>query len=538
MKKGLIKLGLAVFVMSSTSVSYAGDSQDFAGCDGLKKPKKKDDGMRGAANIEGYSMFGNVRSGAPRTVYSCDLALASKKLLPSQTLRRAHLLRARAAAQLELGKVEEALTDLNAAEAEVSGEADNIFFRRSMGVSLQLLRAIAQLSLGAKPEAAALAERTSALRPYSLQVQMASALIQHKARPVGSELPSPWSDLLRLAPSWGSRLISQEAEIGNFASVSEIADSVSVEWPKGPVTPVAFFQTRGVGAELTTALITSLDIAYARATSGDMAGANTQLNLVRKKLANIDDGSASGSPILKLVNDRIVEPYARLIEARVAVSEGRIDDARSKIASGEIIANAATMEFIKAAGAASPDGVTFEIPGTAGLTEKLERNRKDVLGRLASVVLIAPETDRALIDYEKSRPNVLGALVGGIFSMGTSLLGGIDRTAGFRSHDNGDGTMTVEYTGITTSGPMVQEMTLLRAAELAHEAAMPQFMIVSRNDYTRYQTMSRYNVEISRTPLGYKSELTVRFLDGEEKSGAAFDSIKVIDDLGPLYYEN
>jgi len=84
----------------------------------------------------------------------------------------------------------------------------------------------------------------------------------------------------------------------------------------------------------------------------------------------------------------------------------------------------------------------------------------------------------------------------------------------------------------------VQEMTLLRAAELAQKAGKPQFAIVSRNDYTRFQTMRQYNVEISRTPIGYKSELTIRFLNGEENIPAAFDTLKIIDDLGPLYYGN
>ena len=83
-----------------------------------------------------------------------------------------------------------------------------------------------------------------------------------------------------------------------------------------------------------------------------------------------------------------------------------------------------------------------------------------------------------------------------------------------------------------------RELGRLALAELAQKAAKPQFAIVSRNDYTRFQTMRQYNVEISRTPIGYKSELTIRFLDGQENIPAAFDTLKIIDDLGPLYYGN
>ncbi|ATW04499.1 hypothetical protein [Sphingorhabdus sp. YGSMI21] len=539
MKKRLFKVGLVAFALCSPSVGYAGVSQDFAGCDGLKKPKKKDDGMRGVAVIEGYSAFGGYNSpAAQRTINSCDRALSSDKLRPTQTMRRAHLLRARAAAKLELGLTEEALADIDEAMLEVADENDSIFFRRSMGVSLRLLRAIAQFSFGQRQEAVALAEEASALRPYALQVQMVSAMIRHRGRPVGEQSASPWADLLKLAPSWGNRLLAQEAEIGNFAAVSEIADSSAIEWPEGPISAFTFLQRQGPGLALTGALLSSLHIAYAHSIDGDTIAARSQLDLIGEKLATLDNGSEENMGIMKILSERIVDPYARLVEARMALSEGRVEDARAKIGSGQIVANAATLEFLQAAEEASQDNAPIEIAGTEGLKDKLEKSRNKGLGGLASVLLIAPESDRVVIDYEKSRPNIIGALVGGIFSMGTSLLGGIDRTAGFRSKDNADGTTTVEYTGVTTSGPLVQEMTLLRAAELAQESQKPRFAIVSRNDYTRFQTMRQHNIEISRTPIGYKSELTIRFLDGEAEAAGTFDTLKIIDDLGPLYYGN
>ena len=41
----------------------------------------------------------------------------------------------------------------------------------------------------------------------------------------------------------------------------------------------------------------------------------------------------------------------------------------------------------------------------------------------------------------------------------------------------------------------------------------------------------------SAVTSGFKTELKVRFLDGEP-APAAFDAVAVIDDLGPLYYES
>ena len=48
--------------------------------------------------------------------------------------------------------------------------------------------------------------------------------------------------------------------------------------------------------------------------------------------------------------------------------------------------------------------------------------------------------------------------------------------------------------------------------------------------------MMQGGFEVNRTPSGYKTELTIRFLDHME--GPAFDAVSIIDDLGPLYYES
>lgn len=122
-------------------------------------------------------------------------------------------------------------------------------------------------------------------------------------------------------------------------------------------------------------------------------------------------------------------------------------------------------------------------------------------------------------------------------SLGTSLLGGIDRTDGFRSTVNPDGTTKVEFLGNTPSAAVVQEMTLLRAAELVKAAGKPAFIITDRSDFTRTMRTMRGGMEISSAPAGFKTELTIRFLDAAAGDASAFDALAVIDALGPLYYE-
>lgn len=121
--------------------------------------------------------------------------------------------------------------------------------------------------------------------------------------------------------------------------------------------------------------------------------------------------------------------------------------------------------------------------------------------------------------------------------MGTSLLGGISRTDGFRSTSNPDGTIKVEFIGNTPSATLVQEMTLLRAAEVARAAGKPAFVITERKDFARSMVRSQYGSEISRTPAGFKSELTIRPVDAGADPQRGLDAVGIIDALGPLYYQ-
>ena len=53
MNRYIAGVALAALFTGGSAVVFAGVSEDFAGCDGLKKPKKKNDGMRGVASTKG-----------------------------------------------------------------------------------------------------------------------------------------------------------------------------------------------------------------------------------------------------------------------------------------------------------------------------------------------------------------------------------------------------------------------------------------------------------------------------------------------------
>ena len=289
-------------------------------------------------------------------------------------------------------------------------------------------------------------------------------------------------------------------------------------------------------------MIVSLDTAYARAATGDPAGARRDLEDLRAKLPTLIpspvEGAASElvSPV-KAAVDKFVEMRGRQIEARIATAEGRTGDAIAMLVAAPMPRDAATVELLTALKAAVPARDGSLVPDASPFLKDVGERRRNELAEVIPTVLIAPETPRAVVDYERARPNILGALIGGALSMGTSLLGGIDRTDGFRSKVNPDGTTNVEFIGNTPSAALVQEMTLLRAAELARTAGKPAFVIVDRKDYSRTMRTMRYGTEISSVPTGFKTELSIRFVDAGVETERALDAVKVIDAMAPLYYE-
>ena len=523
----------------TASPALAGDKQDFETCDGRVHPGRQDDGMRAQAG--GVSYFPRT-STASLTIAACDRALASSRLLPTQTLRRAHLLRAQAAAYLQIQEPAKALVALALAQQVSADRANDRFYQRSMGVSIELLRSIAFAQMGDKGRAASLAHAAMAKRPYSSQVQEIGAELVNAVTESQAGVRPEWAMAMRLSPSAASSALIREADAGNFAATVALRPSVVLDWPaKAPPPGVSVLSSANGGLGLMSALVVSLQTAYAYAATGSPEKAKAELAEVRSRITALQSTQPTTGPlapfnVATLLNS-LVENKAKQVEARVAVAEGRYSDALAMMVGAPMPKDAATVDLLTALKAAAPAKEAALVPDASGFAVDRSKRQVETVTKMVKQALIAPETPRAVVDYERSRPNILGALVGGALSMGTSLLGGINRLDGFRSVDNADGTTKVEFTGNTPSSTLVQEMTLLRAAELAHAAKKPAFVILDRKDYSRTMTMSRGGVPISSTPTGYKTEMTVRFLDSGDQSPRALNALSVIDALGPLYYE-
>lgn len=405
LRNGVLLLALGVL---AATPARAGDKQDFEACDGRVQPGKQADGMGDSA---GVARFASMMPGRAGTIEACTRALASSRLLPGQTLRRAHLLRARAAARLQAGDAVEATKDLDLAEAALGGAALDPFVDRSMGVSLKLLRALARAGADDFAGAVPLARAAAAARPWALEVQQLAATVLHAARPFGDASASPWSAVSRLDPGAAATALVKEAEVGNFAGVVALRPGIATAWPTAPVPAVALAMRDPAALGLVPATFVTIHTAYARAALGDVAGARRDLADVRARLAvarpaGFDTQSVAIPSARGLLAglERYVEARGRQIEARIAVAEKRPSDAIAALIATPMPRDSATVELLGALRAAVPAKDVGLIPDLAPFQKESAEDRRQMLIAAIPAALIAPETPRAVVDYSRARP--------------------------------------------------------------------------------------------------------------------------------------
>ena len=533
----LAGIGIAVLATAMPMPAHAGVSADFAGCDGMRKPKRSDDGMRGEATLPAYGMSGNK---APRSIVAaCDRALASGKLREGQDLRRAHMYRARAAANLELGNIEDALTDLDRAEGAGAMYREDYFYQRSMGLSLDMLRALALHARGEGARAVELADQAAAARPFALNLQRARAML--RAAEASAAGDNPLASLVRIDPEARSSVATLMGLRRGLPEIAAEAGAPDVVLPALSLEQliVGRGSSRDIVDQWATPVAKAVHIAYALASVGDGEAARAWLDASDRALSDADgdaDTSGFSNAISNLVREQVYSPGERLIKARIAVSEGRLEAAHRDIAALRLRRSPVTEE-LHASYAAAVEASDAEWPALPSLGDRAPRAQGSLM-KMAGDLLLQPESERKLIDYKKSRPNILGALIGGAVTMGIGLLDGIPRTSGFKEEVQDDGSVRVTYTGNTTSGAVVQEMTLLRAAEVARDTGKARFVIDTRKDYQRYLAQLINGAETSRSLAGYMTVLTISFPADDEAASEALEAVEVIDTLGPIYYDD
>ncbi|MGB3472165.1 MAG: hypothetical protein WBA51_15215 [Erythrobacter sp.] len=546
-----LAITVATGSMALSAPAYAGATSDFAGCDGLRKPKNKNDGMRGVATIPAYSGRANTPTGR---LAACNRALERKELRDEQTLRKAHLLRARASYYLEVGQAEKALADLKEARATAAPEyAGKFFYDRSMGVSLDLMEAMALSALDRWDEAAPLVEKAEKGRPYALQVQRVATILKaDNSQPAQGE-QSPWAKLMPLDPearAMSDRLTSR-VSANRDLDFAQLRSDLEAKTSDLPALSLEMASGKGVQRlekltdEWARPYLDAATLAFAQAATDGPEAAVATLERVRAGLERAsettdENGETKPVPLVRALSRLIVEPRVKLAEMRIALAQGRTQEAAETISQAKLAENAFSKELYAAFDAANAERAEPLDPLPELRASKRKRGSR--VNRMASSLLIIPENESGIITYKKSRTDVVRTVLNGALTMGFGLLGGAKRTSGFESEENEDGSIKVQYIGNTVSGPVVQEMTLLRAAEIALENEATHFTIDARRDYQRYMVQSMNYVETQRTLSGYKTELDIQLVPDpgaltETAAASAMEARTVIEALGPIYYE-
>ncbi|MCJ2188134.1 tetratricopeptide repeat protein [Novosphingobium beihaiensis] len=530
--------GSATLLLAITcgTAAHASDTDIFAGCDGYGKPGKSADGLGSPANTIRYGFYAS--GSAQSTIAACDAALSHRKLLPKQGLRRAHLLRARAIAHLKSNELSKALVDIDlAGEAAGGSNKDDALYLRSMAVSLDLLRALTYAQMGNSDEALRLARQSVAARPYSLEVQRVTAhlLLTHGEH--DSIAKASMQMASKLDPDFADYLLTILGFTGNFKAMAELSLPPAPEIPEH-TDDAQSSNLAALNRKLSarSQIPNGMMLAYARAATGDVAGARRDMEEVKARFAKLSASTAdpdAQTGQLKPFAD-IISSYEMRIEARIDLQEGRTAEALKRITDVKMPLDAASIDLLQALHAAQGKSDSSLSHYRA---ERQTAARKKLFNEMVELAMIEPETESTNSVYKRSRPNVLGALVGAAFTMGFSLLEGVKNTDGFSATPNEDGTVLISLTGATTAPAVVREMTLLRAAETAIQAGKPAFVISSRHDYSRTLRSTQYGTTVSSIPTGYKTEMTVRFLTPDEDDPRSLDAKAIIERLGPFYYK-
>jgi hypothetical protein len=505
---------LAATLVAGQVTSAHGAKADFETCDGLRAPGSKGDGMTSAPS-DFYGFRGRIPTNWVAQIAACDRALTDPKLLPTQTLRKVNLLRARALGHFGKGDHDKALTEIDAAEVAGAALSTDPLYARSMAISFALARAAIWTAKEDATKASGFAQVAASARPYSNRVQAVVASILRQNPIEGLKGASPFARLLPLAPESVSDQFSYLINNSRFDLAVKQFPRLKPEFPKIGGSVLFGDAFTPVEEKLLRSLIVSLEGAYAFAATGDVTRAKAILAETRTKFDEAlqpvvrPDGVAAPPSRIQDALKNFVAQWAMLVEGRIAVNEKRPTDALKAIVGQAVPVSSAGVDLLSALRTALPETQRALAPDPDALKTKLVEQRKENAINVEALqrALPAPETSNRITDYKKSSKPLLSRLL---------LVGKAYAPDGFRSKtDAATGITTVEYLGAQASAPVVEELTLLHAADLARKQSKAGFLIIARRDFSRTISTTRgySSTPISSRPAGFKTEMDVQFVD-------------------------
>lgn len=541
----------AAFACAPLAAAEAAPASDFQRCDGYGAPNDKGDGMTKAAMGflgifvpepgRGNTTMSAVDFGAAG-VRACDAALTNPILLPNYHLRRASLLRARAIHRMAGESYEAALADLDAAE-QVGATGGDALYRRSLGAGIKLFRAYALQKLGRKAEAIEAARAAEAERPYAFGVAMVAALIALHSDHDRAAFRARALKIATVHPRVLENLFWEACEFGDFAFAAAVYPQIRLTLPRD--TPGFRVSDDGNAEARLFVQQAKLDAAnaFALASTGRVAEGEALLADVRDAIAQALKPlplRADGRPASK--NDQRRHDVFRMMlpqaQQMVAVSErllsllalarrGAMAELEAAVAQNPLPGGGFGLALLEAAVKDSDERKAELGPAIAAVRERLRQEVKLPDLSLAELYEAVPEAEIAKrIPKYKFAKNFLGENTGN----------------GFLVNAIGPDRVTIDFGGNASSSAIVEEMALLRAADMARERKKRGLVVLSRRTYERSTQVYWGGVALRTDPQGYSAELSVAFVNPEAlpadlamSKERVLDSERIYAELSPVY---
>jgi hypothetical protein len=516
----------------------------FTACDGYGQPTSSGDGMTTYAS--NWGMFigtgdrrRSVGSLGANGLIACDLALEELQSRPGYWMRRTSLLRARALHHIAAGDLTAASADLDAAQA-AAADPNDLYFKRSIKLGMDLTRAFIARRSGNQPGADQLALAVSDSRPFSRETSIAAL------ETIGAEAAFPTREALlrriaQLDPNFTGVLFEQAFEAMEYAKVVELYPGLQppVKFPDEPIQErnrLQIEQDNRAEAEMFWTLAT-LEKAYALAALGRNAESRAALAEAKTRVAAAISAPAPPAPpegeqpkLRDVVTEQtnlkirtnlppVLDRWTALTEARLLTSEGKLAEAGVRFQQvGKLPPSYAVIDLMGALGAKLPEGSRPDVARWRAELKSVQTTPSPE-AELLALARRMPEAETAKRSPTKK--------TWGLFSnecKADSKAAGVD--------------VTLKCWNTETTQAMAEEAAILRGAELAQQNGKGAMVIHSAHDIQHTMVNTMYSVPMASFPAGYEAVIQVVYENASVAAAPAWRRIDVaaaVGSLSPIY---
>ena len=506
MAKHLLKAAAVVLAMAP--VPALADS--FTACDGFPAADARSDGLLRMA-VAPIAVFAPAADAAGAD--ACTAALTDPRLAPGYRVRRASLTQTRAMHRMAAGNDAAVLADLDAADALVSASGDP-YARRSLGVGGQLLRAYLALRRHAMVEAIGLADHVDAERPQALATVLMTARIRMQA---SGDVDRYLADLRRIAVTYPAVLVRL---FGLYGDLRRWDDQIALRARIASVHP---------------SRIGGFEVADAAALAGRQANEEIQLDAQTALALAMTGRDAEARALL----DRVDARLAAATGSGVAATRPAATTARQvrQIVAALPLARAGNVAGVAAEGRAGrlPEG-----PESLSLVElAVARARTPDASLVRTLADLQQRRRRAILEQAIAPADVFAAMPEVETARRVPPYAPLRERSGYVVQPGGTtGRFLIHFAARYGTRAMVQELVLLRAADLARSAGRHGFVVITNRSFSRTINV---NDLVSRhvEQAGYAAEAEVMLVDPTRPAAndaeRTVDADRVYAELAPVY---